>query len=308
MQGGNADLIIDGGDSIPWTDIQNIIIDPENGDILVTTISKDWNLVSGDPGPNTDPKPVVNLTVNGSGSASVTLGTAVQFSWSVTTAASCTTQSGNTAWQNLSVPVSGGNASGAKSIVIDYTGLKSFTLRCVNGSSVTTDSVTVTGTDPVEPPPNTECGATPTNVQVSDWEDIEWGRTTGYQWPVPHGNTTIVNLGSSQILALKINTATAKLVNARHGNLGFAEAGVLDPKEIAIASCPGDFAVLKGCTKNATNGKISWEIEDGKNGLDNYVCDLDQGTSGKTYYVNIRFPNGCGQSQCQTYISSAWYE
>ena len=41
-----------------------------------------------------------------------------------------------------------------------------------------------------------------------------------------------------------------------------------------------------------------------------HVHDLEKGTTGATYYINVRFPNGCGanNSACQLYLGSTYYD
>ena len=131
-------------------------------------------------------------------------------------------------------------------------------------------------------------------VRAINWEDLNFQNGSN-TWPNPSGNfATVTDQPATQVLAIRFNTSTNG--GTTYGRFSSAEAaGVPEPRDMSISEQPGDFEfVHKNCIKTnfADAGTIYWEIDNDVG--DTSACQLQKGATGKTYYVNIRFPSGCG--------------
>lgn len=296
-----ADVIVDGS-ALPTTEVLSININPANGDVTIITNNANWEIMQTGGGAS---RPSVDLRVNNSSTgATVDVNTAVSMSWNVSGANSCTASGGGTSsWAGSSI----GLPSGSRSVTVTDVGAEVYRLTCSNAEGSTVDSVTVTGVD-AEPTP-TGCSNIP-NVTVIDWSDLSFSGNFA-DWPRLAGVVATVAHGASQTVAIKFNTITAEAVSTNYGKMSNIEvAGVPGARQISISKCPGDFNDLpRRCVTGEiiSSSSLYWELDNARGY--SHTCKLDKGAQGESYYLNVRFPNGCGsQSTCQSYISPYYYQ
>ncbi|QBQ53530.1 hypothetical protein [Nitrosococcus wardiae] len=144
--------------------------------------------------------------------------------------------------------------------------------------------------DPVDPPPDSDDD--PNTPPIPDGCSTPEGLTV-LEEPIPNVITTF---------KIRRNQAVALSFDQRHfrggkGQIQFAE-NTLGPSPLkwaVVSSCPGDFTVTPGCSKEALNDRILVDFS-GRHKGDSRVCTLEEG---QTYWFNIRhFDMTMGRDSC----------
>jgi hypothetical protein len=300
-----SNVTVDNGTTLFGADISSITIDPASGEISIFTKSGNWGLSQSgttNPPTNNDPIPTVVVKVNGLDSLTVDLNTDVTLAWSVDDAASCETLGGNAAWDNLNIGLTNGSSSGQAVVKINYVSTVTFTLRCSNGGNIRQDSVSITGESIAVG--DADCPAVG-DVDVVDWDQLDF-KGGPYTWPQPGGDKVTIRNSRTRPVAIRFNTSTSDLVDTKYGRFtNVPIPGNEGVRQISVSECPGDFDVELTCRKEGTSS-LWWEIDNSKGYA--HTCQLAQGAVGKTYYLNVRFPDACGgPSTCSSSVGSSYY-
>ncbi len=138
-------------------------------------------------------------------------------------------------------------------------------------------------------------GLTPDTVDVIDWTELDFA---GGPFEFPNGNTAAHWIPVGRTLSVRFNTATAepgdfygRLTSPRNG-------GAVDRRDLSISLCPGQFDGLPArCFSSSTSTvQVYYDIDESRPEL-NSVCRLVRGETGETYYLNFRYPAGCGDPE-----------
>lgn len=275
----NADVIID-NQTIPGSDIQSIIISPTSGNIFISTtpgytVTKNASTPGG---------VVVNLTAS---SLSIATGQSVTLNWSTTNATNCSATGGSGGWAGSTI----GLPFGSKAVTPTAAGTYTFTLSCNNSTTNALDSVSVTVSDPSEPPPTNCTAPSLSNTAVPQQWDSFWG----VAFPQPTIAIKRLNIGRSGYNYISFNTGDAN----GNGAVLLIETTTSPGVRLgSISACPGDFEVANVCKgKWGLNAWIAYST--------NGVAGTCQLSKNATYYLNFTFTDGkdaststCSSSRC----------
>lgn len=277
-----ADMILNGVNSIPTTDITGIQVNHVNGNIMITTSSA-YTVTKDDSGP-VDAN-AVSITSFSATPSTITEGESTTISWSTQNADSCAV-SDNV--DQLNGPV---DVSGSAVLTIAKAGAYSPTLTCQGVSGPVSRTLTVTINAPAPTPdPTTNCTASTLSGVTKTWHSF-WG----VSYPGPGYSNKNATIARSGYMALKFDTGNivdnGLLVTVGNTITSGVRFG-------AISECPGDFKVARECDHVwGLGGGISWATN-GKTG----ACQLKPNT---TYYFNVTFTDGfdstsstCKSSSC----------
>ncbi|KFI23356.1 hypothetical protein [Nitrosococcus oceani] len=148
------------------------------------------------------------------------------------------------------------------------------------------------GPPPVDPSPNPDPDPDPNTPPVPAGCPVPTGLTV-LEENMPQSRKTY-KIERNQVMALAFDQQDFSM---GRGSVGFAEntQGPSPMKWAVISSCPGDFTVTAGCSKEALNSRLLVDFN-GRFEGDPRVCSLEPG---ETYYFNIRhFDMTVGRDTC----------
>ena len=242
------------------------------------------------------------ISSNAGSSANVELSVrdAVELTWSANNVTSCTA-TGYGDWSNTAIPVSGGIANGDALIPIETDSQETlvFELSCTDGVKTETKTRQVSAAFCSDYGP----------VKLYNWEDLSFlNAGKGFSFPESQGTPALVSMANTETVAIKFNTKNVQ-PDQLVGAVNVTEAvGYAYTRDFAMASCPGQIEnVPSGCKKRANpSGSLFYDIDDNDSGVTNR-CEIKQGSSGETYYLNIKFRDDyCGpdNTYCETWIGT----
>jgi hypothetical protein len=249
-------------------------------------------------GPISSEKFQISSSASSTASLQLSIRDAVELTWSANNVTSCTA-SGYGDWNNYPIPLSGGVADGEALIPIEVSSQQTldFELSCTDGVKTEVRSRQVNAAFCSDFGP----------VKLYDWEDLSFQPDgSGWSFPDREGQTAVVSMLPNETVAIRFSTKNAS-GDELLGAVGTTEQpGFAYNRDITVASCPGQIDnVARGCkTRAVSSGVLYYDIDDQDSS--GTRCELDKGSSGETYYFNIKFRDDyCGgNASCNTRVGT----